>query len=116
MAYFKDIVAAILRDVLAAQDEANLLAESLAEEYRTSPVLRSFPVPTVSVGGMEITLRFAIIGGEGLRPAAEGGESDSLEVIVDADRLAALGKDSLQTITLKVSPAQLAAAKNTDPS
>ena len=111
MASLQDIVASVLQDVLSAQHEANLLAESLAEEYDRSPVLKALPAPAVSVGALELTFHFAVIGGEGLREGAEAPDVKSMEVIVDADRLAALGKDCLQTITLKISPGQLAAAE-----
>ena len=111
MANLQDIVASVLQDVVSAQYEADLLTESLTERYNQSPVLKALPVPAVSVGALEITLHFAVVGGEGLRSGAEAPDVKSLEVIVDADRLAALGRDCLQTITLKISPEQLAAAE-----
>ena len=111
MASLQDIVASVLQDVLSAQHAANLMAESLAEEYKNSPVLRAFPVPAVSVGALDLTFHFAVVGGEGLREGTEAPDVKSLEVIVDSDRLAALGKDCLQTITLKISPGELAAAE-----
>lgn len=113
MALLHDIVASVLQDVLSAQHQANLIAESLAGEYASSPMLKAFPVPAVSVGEMEVTLRFAIVGGENLR--IEGRQDDeavrSMEVIVDSDRLASLDKDCLQSITLKISADTIAAAK-----
>ena len=104
MAKLQDIVASLLQDVLMAQHEANLIAESLAGEYASSPVLKSFPVPAVSVGEMEFTLRFAVVGGDDLREGCAEGETLPMEVIVDTDRLAAMPADRLQTITLKISP------------
>ena len=111
MARLQDIVASVLQDVVSAQHEANLLAGSLAEQYDRSPVLKGLPVPALSVGALEITFHFAVVGGEGLRDGTEAPDVQSLEVIVDSDRLAALGKDCLQSITLKISPDQLAAAE-----
>jgi hypothetical protein len=107
MALLQDIVASVLQDVLSAQHQANLIAESLAEEYASSPVLKSFPVPAVSVGEMEITLNFAIVGGEKMKDQ----DAKSMEVIVDSNLLAAMGKDSLQSITLKISAKEMAAAQ-----
>lgn len=111
MALLQDIVASVLQEVVLAQHQADLLAESMTEEYRNSPVLKAFPVPAVTIGAMEITLNFAIVGGDGPREGAEAQDVNTLEVIVDAGRLASLGKDCLQTITLKISPGQLAAAE-----
>lgn len=111
MALLQDIVASVLQDIVSAQYEADRLTVALAEEYDRSPVLRTLPVPAVSVGALEITLQFAVVGGEGLRPGTEAHDVKSLEVIVDAQRLAALGRDCLQTITLKISAEQLSAAE-----
>ena len=111
MAKLQDIVSSVLQDILMAQHEANLIAESLAEEYASSPVLKSFPVPAVSVGEMEITLHFAIVGGEGLRDDPASTDVQSMDVIADSNRLAAIDKGSLQTITLKISPKQIAEAE-----
>jgi hypothetical protein len=111
MAKLQDIVSSVLQDILMAQHEANLIAESLAEEYASSPVLKSFPVPAVSVGEMEITLHFAIVGGEGLRDDPASADVQSMDVIADSSRLAAIDKGSLQTITLKISPKQIAEAE-----
>ncbi len=71
MALLQDIVASVLREVVLAQHQADLLAESMTEEYLNSPVLKAFPVPAVTIGAMEITLNFAIVGGDGPREGAE---------------------------------------------
>lgn len=122
MVKLKDVIASVLRDVIEAQHEANLLTEALSEEYGKDGLPRHLLVPTVNIGEMEITLKYAI----GSPPAPEGGvfsESDSdgdsngygdsdgngdsealeeLEVIVDAKRLAELGPECIHTISFKV--------------
>ena len=110
MALLQDIVASVLNDVLSAQHQANLIAESLAEEYASSPILKAFPVPAVSVGEMDITLNFAIVGDEQRCESLNPDDAKSLEVIVDAERLASLGKERLHSITLKISSEKIAAA------
>lgn len=122
MVKLKDVIASVLRDVIEAQHEANLLTEALSEEYGKDGLPRHLLVPTVNIGEMEITLKYAI----GSPPAPKGGvfsESDSdsdgetsyegksdsngealeeLEVIVDAKRLAELGPECIHTISFKV--------------
>lgn len=116
MVKLKDVIASVLRDVIEAQHEANLLTEALSEEYGKDGLPRHLLVPTVNIGEMEITLKYAI----GSPPAPEGGgfsDSDSdgesngdgngealeeLEVIVDAKRLAELGPECIHTISFKV--------------
>jgi len=113
MAKLQDIVASLLEDVLSAQHEANLIAESLAEEYASSPVLKSFPVPAVSVGEMEITLHFAIVGEENGTTSSATPDVKTMEVIVDTEQLSKMNKDNLHSITLKISSKQIAAAEKT---
>lgn len=110
MVKLKDVIASVLRDVIEAQHEANLLTEALSEEYGKDGLPRHLLVPTVNIGEMEITLKYAI----GSPPAPEGGgfsdsDGDSngealeeLEVIVDAKRLAELGPECIHTISFKV--------------
>lgn len=110
MVKLKEVIASVLRDVIEAQHEANLLTEALSEEYGEDGLPKHLLVPTVNIGEMEITLKYAI----GSPPAPEGGgfsESDSegggedleaLEVIVDAKRLAELRPECIHTISFKV--------------
>lgn len=112
MAQLQDIVAAVLQDVLSAQHQANLMAESLVGEYANSPVLKSFPVPAISVGEMEITLNFAFVGGEELHDGQHSADIQSMKVIVDSARLASMGRECLQSITLKISSKEIAAANH----
>lgn len=110
MVKLKDVIASVLRDVIEAQHEANLLTEALSEEYVEDGLPKHLLVPAVSIGEMEITLKYAI----GSPPAPKGGvfsDSDGdgdgealeeLEVIVDAKRLAELGPECIHTISFKV--------------
>ncbi|MGP1492942.1 MAG: hypothetical protein ACTTJJ_05980 [Prevotella fusca] len=104
MTKLQDVIASVLRDVLSAQHEANLLTEALAEQYEGAGVIHQLNLPAVTIGDMEITFRFAI--------DSDGGESgeisedsiQSMDVIVDADRLAVLPERAVHSLLLKISP------------
>lgn len=126
MVKLKDVIASVLRDVIEAQHEANLLTEALSEEYGKDGLPRHLLVPTVNIGEMEITLKYAIINDndddddsetsyenenvdenrtsyEGKSDGDGNGEAlEELEVIVDAKRLAELGPECIHTISFKV--------------
>lgn len=104
MAKLQDVIASVLRDVLSAQHEANLLTEALAEQYRSVGVMRQLNLPAVTIGDMELSFRFAIVpGGEEPREMSAD-DIQSIDVIVDAERLAALPESAIHSLTLKVSP------------
>lgn len=98
MVKLKDVIASVLRDVIEAQHEANLLTEALSEEYGKDGLPRHLLVPTVNIGEMEITLKYAIINDGD----SDGEALEELEVIVDAKRLAELGPECIHTISFKV--------------
>lgn len=50
----------MLRDVLSAQHQANLLTESLADQYREAGVMHQLNLPAVTIGDLELSFRFAI--------------------------------------------------------
>ena len=106
MAVFQDIIAAVLSEVVLAQHEANLTTQELAEQYRNHPLLKYLPVPSVSVGGTELTIHFAFVNADEATSSQDPEDIKPLEVIVDTKRLAALPPESIQTITLKLSPQQ----------
>lgn len=93
----------VLRDVLSAQHQANLLSESIAEQYKAAGVLRQLSLPAVTIGDIELSLRFAIAPGIESAPGHADEELQSMEVIVDAEHLAALPENAVHSITLKVS-------------
>ena len=131
MANLQVVIASVLRDVLLAQHEANLLTEALAKQYRE--VLSQLNLPAVTIGDMELSFRFAIANsgeahgdtphepvGEPQQQCGEAAASDtpstlesiasmlpssvaSMEVIVDAEQLATLPESVIQSVTLKVS-------------
>lgn len=126
MANLQVVIASVLRDVLLAQHEANLLTEALAKQYREAGVLSQLNLPAVTIGDMELSFRFAIAnsgeahGATPHEPVGEAAASDtpstlesiasmlpssvaSMEVIVDAEQLAALPESVIQSVTLKVS-------------
>jgi hypothetical protein len=97
----------VLSEVIAAQHQANLATERLAEEYRNDPLLRHLPVPTISVGGTELTFHFAFANAQDAANDISEGAINPLEVIVDTQRLAAMPPECIQTITLKLSPQEI---------
>lgn len=133
MANLQVVIASVLRDVLLAQHEANLLTEALAKQYREAGVLSQLNLPAVTIGDMELSFRFAIANsgealgdtphepvGEPQQQCGEAAASDtpstlesivsmlpnsvaSMEVIVDAEQLATLPESVIQSVTLKVS-------------
>lgn len=108
MAVLRDIIASVLSEVIAAQHQANLTTQRLAEEYRNDPMLRYLPVPTISVGGTEITLRFALAQADKTVDGLDVEQLKPLEVVVDTKQLAELPPESVHSITLKLSPQELA--------
>lgn len=60
MARLQDVIASVLRDVLSAQHQANLLTESLADQYREAGVMHQLNLPAVTIGDLELSFRFAI--------------------------------------------------------
>lgn len=60
MARLQDVIASVLRDVLSAQHQANLLTESLADQYREVGVMHQLNLPAVTIGDLELSFRFAI--------------------------------------------------------
>lgn len=67
------ILAAVLRDVAAAQHQSNKYsANVLAPQYNQQPLLRQFPVPNALMGELEIVLKFTVAGSEN----SEGTTSD----------------------------------------
>ena len=59
------ILAAVLRDVAAAQHQSNKYsANVLAPQYNQQPLLRQFPVPNALMGELEIVLKFTVAGSE----------------------------------------------------
>lgn len=61
MAQLNSILGSILRDIIAAQHEANLYSLSLSESYGKDGRTRDFHLPSVSISDMELNLRYAIL-------------------------------------------------------
>lgn len=104
MTKLQDVIASVLRDVLSAQHGANLLTESLAEQYADAGVMNQLNLPAVTIGDMEITFRFAIASDGELQGKSPEDGIQSMDVIVDADRLALLPGHAVHSVTLTVSP------------
>lgn len=60
MAQLQAIISSILRDVLAAQHEANLYSLYLSESYRKEGQTEAFPLPSIAVGEMELDIYYGI--------------------------------------------------------
>lgn len=103
MARLQDVIASVLRDVLSAQHQANLLTESLAEQYREAGVMHQLNLPAVTIGDLELSFRFAIEDTCELFEEKSEDEIKTLDVIVDAEQLAELPESAIHNITLKVS-------------
>lgn len=93
----------MLRDVLSAQHQANLLTESLADQYREEGVMHQLNLPAVTIGDLELSFRFAIEDTCELFEEKSEDEIKALDVIVDAEQLAELPESAIHNITLKVS-------------
>lgn len=59
----KDILSAVLRDVVLAQHQANLFARSLAPAYEAGGDAEGLALPGVALGELELNLRYAVKGG-----------------------------------------------------
>ena len=103
MARLQDVIASVLRDVLSAQHQANLLTESLADQYREAGVMHQLNLPAVTIGDLELSFRFAIEDTCELFEEKSEDEIKALDVIVDAEQLAELPESAIHNITLKVS-------------
>ena len=102
MARLQDVIASVLRDVLSAQHQANLLTE-LADQYREVGVMHQLNLPAVTIGDLELSFRFAIEDTCELFEEKSEDELKALDVIVDAEQLAELPESAIHNITLKVS-------------
>ena len=100
MARLQDVIASVLRDVLSAQHQANLLTESLADQYREAGVMHQLNLPAVTIGDLELSFRFAIEDTCELFEEKSEDEIKALDVIVDAEQLP---ESAIHNITLKVS-------------
>ena len=60
MAQFSKIIGALLSDIIQAQHEANLYAESLREEYRKGGKVGGFTLPRATIGDIELNLNYGV--------------------------------------------------------
>lgn len=62
MAQFKSIISSILRDIIAAQHEANIFSHSISEEYSGNGRVRGFRLPGAVLNDIEMELKCGING------------------------------------------------------
>lgn len=62
MAQLSSVIGSILRDIISAQHEANLYSVFLNESYGKDGKTRDFQLPNVVLGGMELELKYAVVG------------------------------------------------------
>ena len=62
MTNFKEFLNSILRDMIQAQHEANMYALSLQEAYKQTGKAGGMTPPAVSLGEIELNLRYAVAG------------------------------------------------------
>lgn len=60
MAQLSTIIGSILRDMIAAQHQANMYAVSMEEIYMKNGRLDRFPMPAVNIGEVEMELRYGV--------------------------------------------------------
>lgn len=60
MAQLHSIIGSILRDIIAAQHEANLYSCSLSESYGKEGKTRDFQLPGVIISDMELELKYGV--------------------------------------------------------
>lgn len=64
MAQLSSIIGSILRDIIAAQHEANLYSFSLSESYGKDGRVKDFQLPNVLLSDMEMDLRYGVLSTE----------------------------------------------------
>jgi hypothetical protein len=70
MTHLEDVLAGILKALIAAQDQANIYTREISKKYWTDKILRSFPVPNALLTQVDLEFRFAVAGLGGERPAS----------------------------------------------
>ncbi len=60
MAQLHSVIGSILRDIIAAQHEANLYSYSLSESYGKEGKTRDFQLPGVIISDMELELKYGV--------------------------------------------------------
>lgn len=94
MAQFSKIIGALLSDIIQAQHEANLYAESLREEYRKGGKAGGFTLPRATIGDIELNLNYGV----------ENAVSEREQFATDYQRLYSFLKDfSYQTAKVLIS-------------
>ncbi len=96
----KDILSSILCDVVLAQHKANEYSQQLADEYEATTGKKLNKPPQVRFSDVELELRYVT---DSKEPVGDP-ENSSLIVDIDAQTLASLPPECVQTLRLKVSP------------
>lgn len=94
MAKLKTVISSVLRDVLLAQHEADLLAQQLADKYGDLRAL----APTVEIGDVQLTLHYAITD-----LTESTADPQDMDVEILTDELNALQSHAVQSMTITVS-------------
>lgn len=106
-----EILSSVLCDIVLAQHRANLYSQSIADEYQESTGQKIKKIPAVSFSDIELELRYVT---DGTEPIIAENEIEveslkdhplsSLAVDINADRLASLPSECVQTLKIKISP------------
>lgn len=59
----KEILGAILSDTIRAQHEVNFMLKNVSEQYEKDGRLSGLKMPSASVGQLQLTLKYAVVGG-----------------------------------------------------
>lgn len=114
MAQLKDIVGALLRDIVEGQAIADRRSRELCELYYKDPLLRHFPVPRVKISSIELDLKFAIsdaeesaqtqtelIAGQDVENKTTTGLNSSVEIAITASDLARMPVEKLSCLRIR---------------
>ncbi|MCX4291275.1 MAG: hypothetical protein OSJ36_05750 [Odoribacter sp.] len=61
MAQLSSVIGSILRDIIAAQHEANLYSLSLSESYGKDGKTKDFQLPNIVISDMELELKYGVV-------------------------------------------------------
>lgn len=111
-----DVVGALVHHLTIAQAQADHASVQLGEAYAQHPWLARFPVPSMAVREVEVTLPVLMAGTRCATPSAGGGDGegaeaspDGLHVLYTAAQLQGTAPEHIATIklTLQCAPKRL---------
>ncbi len=114
MAQLSTIIGSILRDIVAAQQKADMYAASLTELYKNNPRMKYIPIPGVTLGEIEFELHYAIGKPAGRTLWRKRPEQQEVDMTIAASKLAKLPERCVDTIRFKVNLCDLLPGPDND--